>query len=675
MKNRLLILFSVILSFSILIDAKQIGSDFSKYHTPDEINKIIIDLVKENKHFSRLHKIAETPGKNSVYIVEIGRQIRLNKKSDPGILVTANFNGLNVLSSEASLFLIKELLHDKTKMGEFTWYILPVGNPDAAWKYFKKPFYEDSGNGRSVNDDKDELTDEDGFEDLNGDGYISTMRVKDPDGKFISVPGDRRLLKKADWTKGEKGVYKLYSEGIDNDGDGRYNEDGEGGVDISVNFPHLFKFFTKKGGDWSGSETEVFGLFKFVFSHDDIAMTMNFGESNFCLIPPKGGRKSQVDYSKIKIPKEMGKFLSVDTERTYSMKEIMDIVKKVVPAGFEITESMVAGFLGLGAVVNPLKGDLKFYEKISEEYKEYLKKKKLDKKRLDSPKAKDGSFELWSYYHLGLPSFSMDFWTLPEIEKKKEGQDEITADKLEKMSKEEFLALGKEKIERFLKSVKAPKNIKADFLINGVKNGVMTPKKMAGFMKNMKKPADSSGGDPKEKAFLQFSEKELGGEGFIEWKMYKHPTLGEVEIGGIKPFSQITPPVSMIKNLIESQVPFLFSLVKKLAVIKIRDVKVKSNGAGVYSVKVWIENRGFLPYPTEMGKKNARLGNIIVSLDGKGIKILEGKKRSIVKNIRGNGTQSVEWLIYTAQPSKIRIKSETRIASSDIKIVSVGGVK
>ncbi|MCK5221111.1 MAG: hypothetical protein KAR14_05980, partial [Candidatus Aminicenantes bacterium] len=263
--------------------------------------------------------------------------------------------------------------------------------------------------------------------------------------------------------------YKLYSEGVDNDRDGKYNEDGAGGVNVSINFPHLFEHFKKQSGEWPGSEPEVFGLFKFVFSHDDIAMTMNFGETNFCMIPPKAGRKTQVDYSKIKIPEGMGKFLSVDTERTYSMKEIMDIVKKVVPAGFEISESMVASFLGLGAVVNPIKGDLKFYEKISEEYKEYLKKKKLDKKRLDPKKAKDGSFELWSYYHLGLPSFSMDFWTLPKVEEKKKEENEITAEKLEKMSNEEFLALGKEKIEKFLKSVNAPKNIKAEFLINGVK--------------------------------------------------------------------------------------------------------------------------------------------------------------------------------------------------------------
>ena len=225
MKSKLFTIFLSILLVSIFINAKQIGADFSKYHNPDEINKIIIDLVKENKSISRLHEIAVTPGKNRIYIVEIGRQIKLTKKSDPGVLVTSNFSGLNVLSSEASLYLIRELLKDKAKRGEFTWYILPVGNPDAAWRFFKNPLYEDPGNGKAVNDDKDETTNEDGFEDLNGDGLITLMRVKDTEGQFIPVEGDKRLLKKADWIKGEKGIYKLYSEGVDNDRDGKYNED------------------------------------------------------------------------------------------------------------------------------------------------------------------------------------------------------------------------------------------------------------------------------------------------------------------------------------------------------------------------------------------------------------------------------------------------------------------
>ncbi len=653
----------------------QSSIEFKKYHNPEELNSFLSGIVKGNITICKLHKIADTPGNKPVYILEIGDQIKQKKKSVPGIFVAANLEGIDLLSTEASLFLINDLILHKEKRGGYTWYILPEGNPDAAWRYFNKPLFEDKGNGRPVNDDQDDMIDEDGYEDLNGDGLITEMRVKDPEGSFIPVPGNKKLMKKADWTKGEKGIYKVYSEGLDNDGDGKYNEDGKGGVDISLNFPHLFKPFTKKGGAWPGSEKEVFGLFQFIFDHDDIAMTMVYGDTNFLMIPPQGGRKSQVDMSKIKVPERIGKFMGIDTDRTYSMKEIMEYVKQIVPSGFEVTESMVASFLGLGAVVNPIKGDLKFYEKISEEYKKFLKEIKLDGKRLDPKKAEDGSFELWSYYHLGLPSFTQNFWTLPKVEKKKEEVSEITAEKLEKMTKEDFLALGKEKIDKFLKSVGAPKNIKAEFLINGVKNGVMTPQKMAGFMKNMKKPEDNSAGTPEETAILDFSAKKLEGKGFVDWEPFNHPTLGKVEIGGITPFSMTVPPDSMINDLISKQVPFIYDIVKKLPVIKTGEVRIRSKGSGVYSIKVWIENTGFIPYPTEMGNKNGRISNVIVSLNGKGIKFLEGKQRSIVKSIGGNSSKPVEWLVYSPKPVSIVIKTETRIASGDTKTVNLGGNK
>lgn len=674
MNKRILIVFISLFLISFSILGMKENLKFENYHTPKEINIIMKDLVNSNKKMSMLHEIAVSPGGNKVYIIEIGPQVKKSLKTVPGIFVASNFSGINMLSSEASIFLMKELIEKPEYRKNKTWYILPVGNPDAAWNFFEKPVYSNSRNMKPYNDDKDDRTDEDGFEDLNGDGLISMMRVKHPEGEYLPVESEKRLLKKADSAKGEKGIFKLYTEGIDNDGDGKFNEDGKGGVDISINFPHLFKFYTKTGGYWSGSESEVYNLFKFIFSHNDIAMTVTFGETNFCLIPPRSGRKSQVDYSKIKIPKRMGKFLNVDVEKTYSMKEIMEIVKKIVPQGFEITESMVASFLGLGAVVNPLKGDLKFYEQISKEYKEYLKKVKHEKKRLDPPKAKDGSFELWSYYHLGLPSFSMDFWTLPKVEKKKKGSD-ITPEKLEKMTKEDFLALGKEKISAFLKSSGAPENIKADFIINAVKSGQMTPKKMADLLKKMPKKKDSEGGKPEERSLLNFSDKNLGGKGFTDWKSFSHPSLGEVEIGGAVPFASTIPPADMIKKLLEKQVPFIFDLTKKIAEIKIKKVKVKDLGAGLYEVKAWIENRGYLPYPTEMGKKNAKVSPVIVTLSGKGLKYIQGKKRSIIKDIGGLKTKMVKWLIFSENPVKIRIKSETKMASRDIKSVNLGGGK
>jgi hypothetical protein len=481
-------------------------------------------------------------------------------------------------------------------------------------------------------------------------------------------------MKKADWTKGESGIFKLYTEGIDNDKDGEINEDGPGGVNVGINFPHLFKFFTKTGGAWAGSEKESFNLFKFIFQHPEIAATICFGDTNFCMVPPRGGRKGTVDYSKIKVPERIAKVFGYDPEKTYSMKEIMEKAKQMVPDGFEITESMVASFLGLGAAVNPLPEDLKFYNKISEDYKEFLKKNKLDRKRLEPAPAKDGSFELWSYYHLGLPSFSMDFWTLPQVEEKGK-KPKFTPEQLEAMSNEEFIALGEEKIDEFLKDSNAPGNVKAKMILDAVKSGMMTTKKMADMMRQIPKPKSKEGADPKEKSLLAFSDKELSGKGFINWTPFKHPTLGEVEIGGAVPFTSNTPPAGMLQTLLKDHVPWVFELVKKLPKIKIAKTRVIPMGKDFYRLKVWVENIGYLPYPTAMGNRNQRISPVVVSLEDGNFKIISGKKRSIIKEIKGHNTQMTEWILYAKKVVKINLKLQTSNAWTDTTTVTLGGAK
>jgi hypothetical protein len=80
--------------------------------------------------------------------------------------------------------------------------------------------------------------------------------------------------------------------------------------------------------------------------------------------------------------------LEIDPNQSFSMDELMELLKKNMPAGMEVTPSMVAGMLGLGAAVNPLEDDLKFYTKFSEDYKKYLESKKFNTERLSAPATK-----------------------------------------------------------------------------------------------------------------------------------------------------------------------------------------------------------------------------------------------------------------------------------------------
>lgn len=107
---------------------------------------------------------------------------------------------------------------------------------------------------RPKDDDRDGLLDEDPEEDLDGDGVIYQIRksryqIRKRKSRLYSRPprpvgaAMKRVLEgKGDWL--------VYTEGIDNDGDGKYNEDGIGGLDNHRNYPENWR--PDQGGDLTG---------------------------------------------------------------------------------------------------------------------------------------------------------------------------------------------------------------------------------------------------------------------------------------------------------------------------------------------------------------------------------------------------------------------------------------
>lgn len=640
------------------------------YLTPKQLIDQTETLQKSNPNKLKMHQLATSLGGNSVFLIEVGTEINQSNKNKPAVFVAANTEGINPLSSYASISLAKLLLSND-KYLEYTWYILPVLNPDALSRYFEKVKWENPRNAMPVNEDMDDATDEDGPNDLNGDGYITSLRVKDPEGIWVIDEDDPRLMRRADQSKGEKGVYKLYTEGLDNDNDGIYNDDPIGGVNTGINFPHLFQPFTPTGGQWPGSTPEVYSVMKFIFDHPEIAATFTFGSTNFALVPPEGGRKSNTDLNNITLPDEIAEMFGADKSKKYTMDEIIEMAQPMVPAGVELTPSMVASFLGLGGAVNPLPEDLAWYNELSKQYIDFLKKAGFETDRLDPEKAKDGSFELWSYYHLGIPTFSFNFFTIPKPKEEKTEGSGITVDQLESMTNDEFIALGEDKINAFLKENNAPEQFKAQQIIGMLNSGQFSLKQMAGMMKSMPKPEKASEVDPKMKALIAYSDKYLDGKGFINWQAYTHPTLGEVEIGGTIPYVFSTPPIAMADSLINIQMPWIFTLVNKLPKLAIANYKVKSLGANVYSLDIWVENTNYLPFPTAMGKRNNQPAPAILHLGGEGLEILQGLKRTPINSVDGLQSVKVSYVIKVNKGKSIQAKLESKIAGNDSKEITL----
>jgi len=210
-----------------------------------------------------------------------------------------------------------------------------------------------------------------------------------------------------------------------------------------------------------------------------------------------------------------------------------------------------------------------------------------------------------------------------------------------------------------------------------VKSGQMSTKQMVGMMKQMGGGAaekDTEGADPKEKTLLAFSDESLNGKGFIDWKEFDHPTLGKVEIGGAVPYVDNTPPESMIDSLLTLQVPWVFTLVKKLPELKIVKTETKSAGSGVHELTAWIQNSSYLPFPTAMGGRNQQPAPAILVVKGD-VTFLSGKPRTTIGNLEGNKSIKLSWIIQAERPVDITLTIESKNVWGDQKQINIGGVK
>jgi hypothetical protein len=204
--------------------------------------------------------------------------------SRPAVLLIANAWGPQVVGSEIALGVVQKLGSGYGKdsaitalLDRATIYVIPRANPDAAEAFFQNPLMERVRNASKWDDDRDAAVDEDGPEDLNGDGIIAMMRIKDPAGDWIADSAEPALMRKADIAKGEVGAYRVYLEGRDNDGDEKWQEDPPGGVDIGRSFPYEFSQFGEATGAGMMAEAESRAIAQFIVDHPGIAVIYTLG--------------------------------------------------------------------------------------------------------------------------------------------------------------------------------------------------------------------------------------------------------------------------------------------------------------------------------------------------------------------------------------------------------------
>jgi hypothetical protein len=190
---------------------------------------------------------------------------------------------------------IQELLADKI------FYIIPTINPDARDSFFKKPNNPHSPRSGviPIDNDMDGLVDEDGYDDLDGDGNITQMRRKTPNGRYRIDPSNPNRM--IEVSNDEKGEYELLGyEGIDNDGDGLVNEDGA-----------QFEYDPNRDWGWNWQPNYVQGgaykypfslpenraVMEFVLKHPNIAAAQSFHNAGGMILRGPGAQEDVGTYN------------------------------------------------------------------------------------------------------------------------------------------------------------------------------------------------------------------------------------------------------------------------------------------------------------------------------------------------------------------------------------------
>jgi len=560
----------------------------------------------------------------------------------PALFVAANFEGDQVIGSQLALNSIERLLDDygsdeavKQILDRFVVYVLPRANPDGAEAMFADVKTGSTTNTRPFDDDNDGRIDEDGPEDLNGDGFISVMRVKDPEGPYMVHPDDPRLMKKADPAKGEVGEYQVYWEGTDNDGDGYLNEDPPGGVDLNRNFQHQYPYFQKTAGPHMVSEPESRAILDWIISHRNIGIILTYGQSDNLVTPPdakgKLGPESLVD-----LPKFADQ--SVAEARSVGMFDIEPRTRFRFFGGYHDDEAPRPGSARprrppRRPEVTINSDDIAYFKAVSDKYREITGLENTPQVRTPA-----GAFFEYGYYQFGVLSFSTPGWGLT-----KSAGEPATGDQAPSAEEQPATQRGEAQGRR----------------------PAGGPPSRPGSPSNAAKGTDAGSAKFDLELVRWMDQQNI--DGFIPWTEFDHPEKGRVEIGGFNAYAVANPPGDRIQDLGEKQFKFLCHLATLFPKVAIAKTSVDNLGGGLFRVQAEVENSGFLPTALAHGVVSRSVKPTMIQLGIEPSNLVSGSaKTSFFQALDGSGhRQKFDWIIRGEPGSEITLRVVSQKGGSE----------
>lgn len=572
----------------------------------------------------------------------------------PALLITAGIDAEHLVGTETAMQVAEGLARDHADLlDDYTVYVIPRVNADGAIEVIENPGMGLRGSPRPIDNDRDGVADEDGPVDLNGDGLITMMRrlnppLSDP-ATHLADPADGRLLKTPN--AGELATFTLYTEGLDQDGDGLIAEDGPGFVDLNRNFMHGWQAWERDAGRFPASEPETVYLTRFVLDHPNIVAAITYGlHDNLVNVPDGKG-----------------------TDITGQAPKVID------------------------------GGDVSLYKDVAELFKEHTGLTRSPKRDVN------GSFHAWLYAQRGIPSFATVVWVRPDVDAEGDTEDaaagaggpadtEIdpiegewggTVDVPDLQPVEFTLTItrtGGDAVDASFSSMMGAMPLEGTFtggVLNlegnfGEASLVMSfnvsGNTMAGTAtgpdgeaidiaarrdagtSDTSNDAPASASNAEEAAWLAYFDEERDGAGFVDWTPFDHPTLGAVEIGGFAPLARVTPPAAAVADLVEGQASFAAALIRKAPRLTVTGPEVTTLAPGLWEIRLAVTNDGDLPTATAMARKARAVLPTIIRISTDVDAIVTGERIARVWGIDGRGGRTDHrWVIRAAAGSDVEI--------------------
>jgi len=485
--------------------------DFDRWHDTNDLYADMKRLASAFPKFVKVGSIGTTVTGRDIMLVTVNNPDTGPELSKAAFYIESNIHGNEIQGGEICLYTVWYLMENYGRIEPITrlvnervFYIVPTINPDGR-QYF---FDGDSGSSRSghvpVDDDNDGLFDEDPPEDINGDSVVAQIRKYLPGQGTHKINAlDPRLLEPVAF--GEKGDYLLLgTEGIDNDHDGRVNEDDKGGYDGNRNYPSDWQpaYIQNGAMDYPTQLPEARAEVEFLAAHPNVAGLQAYHNNGGMILRGPGAEAT-------------GEYPAADV-RAYD--EIGRNGERVLPF-----YRYIVIWSGLYTVHG---GTIDY--------------------------SNDG---------LGIMSFSNELWN---------GSQYFTSPEL---------------------------------------------------MEQQKDPSNPIAQGTKSRFF--FDDKLEFGAQFLEWKPFKHPDYGDVEIGGTwSRFTSRVPPVFMLEELCHRNMAFTLYQADEMPKIELGETSIDKLGDGVYRVFVDIANPKVTPTILAKAAQNNVVRPDLLTFEGRNAQII-----------------------------------------------------